>query len=474
MKFTIPHGVKRVWDKWNLRGAVLVSLFFQVVLIFSATSRKRTGHRIVTMMIWSAYLLADWVAAFAVGLISNGQGDDCEKVRVNDELAAFWAPFLLLHLGGPDTIAAFSLEDNELWIRHLLGLVIQVVAVLYVFSQSFPNQFWIPTVLLMIAGTIKYAERTRALYLACLGNFKDNMLPKPDAGPNYAQLMEEYSSKEAAQVPVEIEIVKEPEKGFRTPTQEEEGITADPEPKLEDIQVVNRGHDFFKIFKGLIVDLMFSFQERNDSRKFFFQRHYKDAFKVMEVELNLMYDVLYTKMAVVHRKIGYFFRLICSTLIAASFIQFASIHKDHQIHRIDVAVTYTLLIGAIGLDLLALFKLIFSDWTIVKLNNSKAKSTVSSIRDRVSFDNRWRWSKSVSQHSLIRYCLNERFKWLDKVTDFFGLKEFFDEMQYKETKPVEENLKEFIFSELRAKALRAKDSKTAKDIFSARGDWVLS
>ncbi|XP_059636147.1 uncharacterized protein LOC132278371 [Cornus florida] len=318
------------------------------------------------MMIWSAYLLADWVAAFAVGLISNGQGDDCEKVRVNDDLAAFWAPFLLLHLGGPDTITAFSLEDNELWIRHLLWLVIQLVAVLY------------------------YAEWTRALYLACLGNFKDNMLPKPDAGPNYAQLMEEYSSKEAAQVPVEIEIVKEPEKGFRTNIPEEEELPQDPKPKLTDIEVVKHGHDFFKIFKGLIVDLMFSFHERNESRKLFFQRHYEDAFKVMEVELNLIYDVLYTKMAMVHRKVGYFFRIICSVLIAASFIQFASIHKDHEIHRTDVAVTYTLLIGAVGLDLLALFKLIFCDWTIVKLKNSKANSTVSAIRERVSFDNRCR------------------------------------------------------------------------------------
>ena len=41
---------------------------------------------------------------------------------------AFWAPFLLLHLGGLDSITAYSLQDSELGRRHLLGLVIQVGA----------------------------------------------------------------------------------------------------------------------------------------------------------------------------------------------------------------------------------------------------------------------------------------------------------------------------------------------------------
>ncbi|XP_071724838.1 uncharacterized protein [Rutidosis leptorrhynchoides] len=47
------------------------------------------------------------------------------------ELAAFWAPFLLLHLRGPDTITAYSLEDNQLWGKHLLGLCCQVIVAAY-------------------------------------------------------------------------------------------------------------------------------------------------------------------------------------------------------------------------------------------------------------------------------------------------------------------------------------------------------
>ncbi|KAA8526874.1 hypothetical protein F0562_008897 [Nyssa sinensis] len=410
---------------------------------------------------------------FAVGLISKGQGTVCNKLSLNEDLVAFWAPFLLLHLGGPDTITAFSLEDNELWIRHAFGLVSQVVAVVYVLSQSLANDFLIPSILLIIAGTIKYFERTRALYLACLDNFKNKMLPKPDAGPNYAQLMEEYTAKETAQVPVQIVIEPEPEKDLPVIPDLDE-VETDERNILDDVEIVEQGYKFFKTFKGLIVDLMFSFHERNESRNFFFERTSNEAFKVMEVELNFMYDVLYTKMDVVPTKFAYFRRLLCSLLIGASFGLFAS-HYKHKIHTPDSAITSILLGGAVVLDFVSLYKLLLSDWTIVL--RERAKPFISKVRKRLRlFQKRGRWSKSISQHSLISYCLKEkeRLKCFEKVIHFFGLKEFVDEIRYKETKTVKHDLKKFIFSELRAKAVCAKDSKTAKEIYSVRGDWVLS
>ncbi|KAL2536794.1 hypothetical protein Fot_18185 [Forsythia ovata] len=470
MAFPIPKRLKKLWDEWNLRAAVLISLFFQIVLIFSAKSRKQRGNKIVIAIIWSVYLLADWIAAFSVGLISNGQSNVYDKkLAVSTAIAAFWAPFLLVHLGGPDTITAFSLEDNELWIRHLLGLVIQLLAVVYVFSQSISNEFWIPTVLVFFSGAIKYGERTRALYKACLSNFKSSMLPKPDSGPNYAQLMEEYSAMEASGVPVEIEIVKETEKGSRV-----SAILRDHSPEeLKDIDVVLNGYRFFQTFKGLIVENMFSFRERNESRKFFFQRTAIDAFKVMEVELNFIYDALYTKMDTVHSKVGYLFRFISFLLILVSLQQFY-FHSKHNIYHLDVVVTYILLIGAVGLEVVALINLIVSDWMIVLLNNHKATKFLSAVLVRCSVARKCRWSNTMSQHSLINFCLKERFRWINEVASFFGLRDFLDEFQYKNTTAIENNLKEFIFDELKVKALKADTRKEAKEIYSAKGDWILS
>ncbi|KAL7186395.1 hypothetical protein ACSBR2_028191 [Camellia fascicularis] len=189
---------------------------------------------------------------------------------------------------------------------------------------------------------------------------------------------------------------------------------------------------------------MFGFHERHKSRKFFFERHPEDAFSVMEVELNFMYDVLFTKF--------------------------------------DIAVTYTLLVGAVVLDLIGHVKLIFSDWTVAKLNNSvklkgsKAIELVYAIQKRLSFHKKWRLSKSISQYGLINYCLNERFEWIDMAADCIGLKDFLDEMRYKEYESAEKvrELKIFIFQQLKGKALKAEDSKIAKEICSARGNWVLS
>ena len=66
-------------------------------------------------IIWSAYLLVDTTAIYALGHMSVNSS----KWLPEHQLMAFWAPFLLLHLGGQDNITAYSIEDNRLWLRHL-------------------------------------------------------------------------------------------------------------------------------------------------------------------------------------------------------------------------------------------------------------------------------------------------------------------------------------------------------------------
>ncbi|KAG5563914.1 hypothetical protein RHGRI_000183 [Rhododendron griersonianum] len=101
-----------------------------------------------------------WVATVALGKLSDVLGDR-EKINV---LWALWAPLLLLHLGGPDSITAYSLEDNQLWLRHLLGLVVQLSVAIYVILMSWKN-LWFSFMSLpaLVAGVIKYSERTLVL-----------------------------------------------------------------------------------------------------------------------------------------------------------------------------------------------------------------------------------------------------------------------------------------------------------------------
>nr|XP_011460306.1 PREDICTED: uncharacterized protein LOC105350304 [Fragaria vesca subsp. vesca] len=506
----IPITIKKIWQKRNIRGFVLLSLSLQTALILGAPFRKRSPSLFVTSVIWSSYLLADWAANFAIGLIANSQSDNPfirspnNNGDYNSDLLAFWAPFLLLHLGGPDTITAFALEDNTLWLRHLLGLVFHVIVAFYVFIQSFPkNKLWLPTVLLFVAGIIKYAERTRALY---------NALKKPDFEPNYAklkeeysskkdyaQLMEQYSSKKDANLPSHIELTAARSIESRTTT-----YVVDNGDMENNIALVRHAFHFFNIFKGLILDLILSFHDCLESRVFFHERTADEAFKLVAIELNFMYEALFTKVVVVHSKWGYVCRAISFTAVCTALVCFQKIEK-HDFHGFDVGITYTLLFGALALDSIAVFMLIFSDWTVAAVRKSCQDSRLADMLKRYITlkQSRWfvtenanpclewcrqllfrRWYESVSIFNLIHYSLKECPKLSPNILDYIfkayinviyllGLKDLRDKIKYRTSKPLEKELWKFIFAHLKSKSMLADNPETARRISSARGNWIL-
>ncbi|KAE9461744.1 hypothetical protein C3L33_06349, partial [Rhododendron williamsianum] len=502
------HGHwQRLWETWDLRSVILISLLLQTFLILFAPLRKRVSTAYIMIPMWLAYLLADLSANFAVGLISKSQGTcktESQGTSITSgpyaypTLLAFWAPFLLVHLGGPDTITAFALEDNELWLRHLLGLGFQCLAVGYSFIQSFlfegsfrVNEFWLPTVLMFIVGLIKYTERTRALYLASSRRFKDSLLTEPDPGPNYAKLMDEYTSKIEARLPTKIEMIPEPTRVNRITNKE------DLKP-LSDMEVLQSAFGYFDTFKGLISDLIFSFRERNQSRDFFLNRTSRDAFKVVEAELNFFYEALYTKATVMQTKRGYLLiRILSLGLNCAAIALFSKENKNKlKLKPVDIGITYTLLYGALALDLVATVMFLCSEWTIVAFTKNEHPNWVTKFLETIlNAERTWwpencrnkpkwfwkivhivflrRWSESLSQYNLIKYCLHPRAEWWEKTIDFFGLTNILDGLIYVETEDFNNYLRDLIFNELKMKSELADDLETAKEIFSARGDWIL-
>ncbi|ESR41320.1 DUF4220 domain-containing protein [Citrus sinensis] len=352
----IPESVRKIWDEWNIRGIILFSLSLQTVLILFAPLRKSTGNKLLISVIWSAYLLADWVAYFGVGLITQRAGDisdgpdhPSKQPAESNELLAFWAPFLLLHLGSPDTITAFALEDNELWPRYLFGFVFQVVAAVYIFLLTIPgNKLLIPTILIFIAGIIKYFERILALYLASVDEFRDSTL---------RELVKHYQK-------CDIVIKK-------------------------DTDYLEVGCQYFKIFKGILVDLMSNFKRVNFVGPFFGDFSPEDALGIIEVELNLVYEVLYTKIQVTHSVLGITLRLICFGSVLAALSVFYFQVEKHGFIEFDVCVTYTLFLGAIALDIIAFSVLIFSDWTFCALRNDDNESRLGNFKNHIATILQW-------------------------------------------------------------------------------------
>ncbi|XP_042962373.1 uncharacterized protein LOC122296636 [Carya illinoinensis] len=258
----IPERLRKTWEIWNIRGVILVSLLLQIILFLGAPMRKRTGNRLVILLVWSSYFLAEWATSFALGLITSTQSS-----------------------------------------KH---------------------------------GIIKYAERTRSLYLISWGTFRESMLTEPDAGPDYVRFMQ--SAKQ----------------------------------RLDEFEVVKYGYYFFKIFKlGLIVDLV-SYKDLEESRIFFYGRSPEDALKVLEVELNFIYEILYTKVFVVHTPGGNLFRFLTFASVLVSLGIFFFLECKNGLDNFDIRVAYTMLLGALSLEAIALFNLILSDWTAVSLHKTNA------------------------------------------------------------------------------------------------------
>ncbi|KAK1615276.1 hypothetical protein QYE76_020793 [Lolium multiflorum] len=120
-------GVVLLWSDWEVQILVLVSFTLQVFLLAFARIRRRDISVVPRTLLWLAYLLADIIALYILGHMSF-----CGKSREQEQTVTFWAPFLLVHLGGQDTITAYSMEDNQLWPRQLLSLLVQTVGVAYV------------------------------------------------------------------------------------------------------------------------------------------------------------------------------------------------------------------------------------------------------------------------------------------------------------------------------------------------------
>ncbi|XP_047963544.1 uncharacterized protein LOC125208040 [Salvia hispanica] len=342
----LSNRMQKIWNAVELRLLVLLSLFFQFVLIFTGNRRKYTRNKLVSPTLWFCYLAADSVATLALGVLSQAEGDsEKNSVDAKHTITVFWAPFLLMHLGGPDTITAYALADNELWSRHLLSLVSQVGVSVYVYVRSFTrvslNFLWL---VIFFAGVVKYGERSLVLYNASKNRYRDSLISRPDPGPNYAKFVDEATSREEEGYRVEL--------GNLVP-----GVPSSTHEAHEDVDcdVLAKANEFFGTFKKLFADLILSFQDREESVSYFTNLSSKQAFDIVEIELGLVYDLFYTKSPLVFSKRGCFLRVFSCSSTIATFVIFLFLKNSYP--KTEVIITFVLLVGAIFLEMYAILVL---------------------------------------------------------------------------------------------------------------------
>uniref|UniRef100_A0A0E0N2Z2 DUF4220 domain-containing protein n=1 Tax=Oryza rufipogon TaxID=4529 RepID=A0A0E0N2Z2_ORYRU len=162
-------------EEWQLRLLVLGSLVFQCFLLITAPFRKFPIRSYFKPFIWFAHLGCDALAIYALATLFNRhrKHDAAGHAHGNDILEVLWAPILLIHLGGQDGITAYNIEDNELWMRHLLTSLSQITIAIYVFCKSWPGddkRLLQAAILLFVPGVLKCLEKPLALNSASINS----------------------------------------------------------------------------------------------------------------------------------------------------------------------------------------------------------------------------------------------------------------------------------------------------------------
>ncbi|TXG68381.1 hypothetical protein EZV62_003316 [Acer yangbiense] len=473
--------ILNLWNKCEVRVIILLSLSLQIILVTFGSRRKFTARSWIRIVVWSAYLTADWVASVALGNLAA-------STQADSDLQIFWAPFLLLHMGGPDTITAYSLEDNELWLRHLLGLVVQVGVALYVFLRSWSNSaLTFIAIPIFITGIIKYGERTFVLRSSSAQQLKNSLLSNPDPGPNFIQMEKIEERRE------QLRQKRREEQGSSSWLQEfVDDVAYNPSvPKMatvvesesletgaSDLQVA---YFLFKRFRYLFADSILGTHERIDSCSLIENKSAEDAFKVIATELGFMYDLLYTKATIVYSRLGIFFRVVSFVASVTALVLFSVIIDIHAYSSIDVSITYVLLIGAVVLEVYAFVVLLFSDWTALwyaglrKTNHTAMCCATFPCHSILA--NRKRWSRSMAQYNLISSCLHKiQPRWF-RVQKLPWIGDLLEKYQCLTWEDVNMDLEEMIFRQLVEKSIEIKEDRfnieSCRILLAKRGDYVL-
>jgi hypothetical protein len=173
-----------------------------VLLHALAGVQRRSASSLQRGLLWLAYQQASSTAIFAMGYLTLI--NDPSRHR---RLTAFWAPFLLLHQGGPDSIGAYALQDNQLRLRHLKLLIMQALAAAYVLYKRLPTRgnfmLQLAAFLMWAIGIVKYIEKVVVLKRGNLDSIRSSLKKQPVAKHHHLNhldqgLVEKHTNDEEA------------------------------------------------------------------------------------------------------------------------------------------------------------------------------------------------------------------------------------------------------------------------------------
>jgi hypothetical protein len=386
--------VVALWNDWQLRSMILLSLWLQIFLTIAGGRRKYTAGIWLGTLVWLAYTSADPLATLSLGTITRNQGGSNCTPKNESITPAFWSSMLLVHLGGPYTFTAYAVEDNELWSRHVLQLLTQLSMSFYASLRSWwsmdPLRYL--AIPIFIAGIMKYGERVLVLWLASSNKFRDS------ANEERKLLREQLDNK-----------IPRDDFDNMDATRCDKVLGFDrirPEAKH-----LHEAHFLFRILKLLYGDYLVTYPTHMSSYNILKRKSAAKAFELIGVELGFMFDVLFTKaMTGVGWRPRLFLRSINFLLSVSALLAFWIMPRNSKAYsEIDITISYLLLGGAVVLDIYSVIWMLLSDWTMLWL--SKKREPLAESICQFIYSSRWlsslihkkRWKESMNQHAIHKH-----------------------------------------------------------------------
>ncbi|CAN6306034.1 unnamed protein product [Urochloa humidicola] len=432
----MARGLAYFWEQWDIQILVILSFTLQVILLLFAGIHRREGPGLYRTLLWLAYLMADYTAIYTLGHMSISSRSGGHQIM------PFWAPFLLLHLGGPDTITAYAFQDNQLWLRHLLTLAVQVIGAAYVLFQFIavgrnPSTLLVAAALMFIAGCLKYGERTWALKCGHM-----------DSITSYQHSYDYDKARQGV---------------HRNPYHGREGGK-----KLDTEEVLLAAHYMRSFWKGLLADLSVLEKFQYDVVRQGIQLN-GDVYlyELIGMQLSLMYDILYTKAAVIHTWCGLCIRIISPLSAVAAFLLFQFSGKDAY-SRVDIIITYVLLVGALVLEMVSSLRAAGSSWACATFHArgwQRLCSAIMRIRRLLKAGERRACLDSIGQYNLLDICTDAKDDLRGKIAKMIGLEGWWQKLHYSSTIPISDGIKNLLIAEI--------GRRDIEDMRNARGKWIL-
>ncbi|XP_058225083.1 uncharacterized protein LOC131334189 [Rhododendron vialii] len=432
-------NMRAFWETWDMRILILYILFTQLYLHVCGRIRGKSASAFIIVNIWLLYLFSDLFAIIALGKLSKLKinNDAIQYLKQlpkslnktyqlpsiysnvtlgKDALQVMWAPLILFYLGGPDTITVLRFEENKLWTKHLLGLVMQGLRTAYalVATLFFPGSLASLALLLCIPGIIKYGERVWVVMLNSNDDYTGLVQLDPDK-------IDQYSRASGSKA--KLALLAHSWLHTLRPHAEDYECNADK-----------------------VQALVTQFREKITTGE--------EAFRLIAIELGLIYEMLFSKVGTILTLWGSILRFLSFSFLISLLVVFLMRRDEFPEHfKGDDVITVVLLAGAIFLDLAGIVVQLSSNWALVwacyNIDQIKWGATpILFLHKKLISDRPW-WSGGIGQLSLRKFCKKYKSTWCDETWgNLFGKEKMLKRYRSRKEPVVREDLKDLIFDRL--------------------------